>query len=245
MHFDPKHNRRQLKSYEIEVFRSTAFAEAAQGGYLGNSAGLMLTSSLDCFLVGLFDEGREILNKAHTFLNASLERDEKGHPGRGFVLKSLALANWLRDGDEDKRSLRASVEYMELWFDNEGAPTTSEIQLSLALYLEAGELETLIRRFESAGLSKPKNIRRIKGEGTMAYVLALHRLGLEYTDDEVATALDMFLKRSVGEWMCGHYSTVARWMKIAHWKPGDDSIATVLRCYDYLPGLKPPKYPPN
>lgn len=244
MHFDPKHNRRQLKSYEIEVFRSTTFAEAAEGGYLGNSAGLMLGTALDCFLVGLFDEGLEMLNKVHTFLNASLERNEEGHPGRGLVLKNLALASWLRDGDEDKRSLRAAVEYIELGFDNNGAPTSVDIQLSLALYLEAGELETLIRRFESAGLSKPKNIRRIKGEGTMAYVLARHRLGFEYTDDEVATARDMFLKRSVAEWMCGHYSTVARWMKIAHWKPGDDPIATVLRCYDYLPGLKPPKYRP-
>lgn len=241
MHFDPKYSRKQLKSYEIEVFRSTTFAEAAEGGYLGNSAILMLGTALDCFLVGLFDDGRALLNKAHAFLIASLERNEKGHPGRGLVLKGLALANWLRDGEEDKRSLRAAVEYIESWFDNSGATTSADIQLSLALYLDAGELETLIRRFESGGLSKPKNIRRIKGEGTMAYVLARHRLALEYTDEEVATALDMFLKRSVGEWMCGHYSTVARWMKIAHWKPGDDPIATVLRCYDYLPGLKPPK----
>jgi hypothetical protein len=245
MTFDPKFHRKQLKSYLVNVFKDTSFAEAAEGGYLGNSADLMLETALDCFLVGLFDEGRVLLNKAHTFLNASLERDEKGHPGRAIVLDCLTLANWLRDGDQDMRALRAAVESKEERFENDGAPTSVEIQLSLALYLEAGELETLSRRFERAGLSKPKNIRRIKGEGTMAYVLARHRLGFEYTDDEVATALDMFLKRSVGEWIRGHYTTVARWMKIAHWKPGDDPIATVLRCYDYLPGLKPPKYRTN
>lgn len=245
MKFDPKVSRKNLKSVVIDVFRETTFAEAAEGGYLGNSAALMLTTSLECFLVGLFADGQELLKKAAGFLKGSVESNEDGRLGKGIVLDRLALACWLNDGIEDKELIRAAVEYKEGWLDKNGAPGGSELQLSLALYLDAGELETLIRRFESAGLAKPKNARRIKGEGTMAYVVARHRLGLEYTDEEVATALDMFLKRSVGEWMCGHYTTVARWMKIAHWKPGDDPIATVLRCYDYLPGLNPPKYPPN
>jgi hypothetical protein len=99
---------------------------------------------------------------------------------------------------------------------------------------------------ESAGLKKPVNLRRIKGERTMCYVLAQHRLGVAYANDEIAVAPQTFLKRSVKEWLgrYGAFSSAARWMKIAHWQPGDDPIATLLRCYDYLPDLRSPKYPP-
>ncbi len=41
----------------------------------------------------------------------------------------------------------------------------------------------------------------------------------------------------------GQYDTVALWMKIAFWQPGDDPVATLLRCYDYLPGFERPQYP--
>ncbi len=150
------------------------------------------------------------------------------------------------EGREDLKSLKASVAWREEWFaDDKRHLDKVHVQTSLAPYLEAGEYETLVRRFESVKLSRPKNLRRIQGEGTMCYVLALHRLGLDYTAEEIAAALETFLKRSVGRWLgSGLYSDAARWMKIAHWHPGDDPISTVLRCYDYLPGLKPPKYPP-
>ena len=79
----------------------------------------------------------------------------------------------------------------------------------------------------------------------MSYVLARHRLGLEYTDEEVDKALHSFLKRNVrSEWLDrGQQTTAARWMKIAFWKPGDDPVATFLKCYDYLGDFEPPKYP--
>jgi hypothetical protein len=96
-----------------------------------------------------------------------------------------------------------------------------------------------------AGLKPPKRLRSIQGEGTMSYVLARHRLGLEYSEEEVRAALDSFFKRNMREqWLDrGQYDTVALWMKIAFWRPGDDPIATLLRCYDYLPEFERPKYP--
>ena len=79
----------------------------------------------------------------------------------------------------------------------------------------------------------------------MSYVIARHRLGLQYTSDEIQDALDRFLKRNVPKWCDGgQVQTLARWMKIAFWKPGDDPVATLLKCYDYLPGLSPPEYRP-
>jgi hypothetical protein len=80
----------------------------------------------------------------------------------------------------------------------------------------------------------------------MCYVLARQRLGLEYSAEESHTALEKFLMGQVDtEWLAaGHYDRAAEWMKIAHWRTGDDPIATVLRCYDYLPGRIAPAHPP-
>jgi hypothetical protein len=79
----------------------------------------------------------------------------------------------------------------------------------------------------------------------MAYIRAKQALGIEYTQVAAAKALNAFLARCVPEWLSrGHFTTVARWMKIAHWQPGSDPVATILRCYDYLPGLNPPDYSP-
>ncbi len=79
----------------------------------------------------------------------------------------------------------------------------------------------------------------------MSYVLARHRLGLEYSAEEVEKALRSFLKRNMhSHWLDrGLYRRVAQWMKIAFWKPGDDPIATLLKCYEFMPEFEPPKYP--
>jgi hypothetical protein len=85
----------------------------------------------------------------------------------------------------------------------------------------------------------------MRGEGIMSYVLARHRLGLEYSAEEVDKALRSFLKRNMhSQWLDrGLYRRVAQWMKIAFWKPGDDPIVTLLKCYEFMPELEPPKYP--
>lgn len=52
------------------------------------------------------------------------------------------------------------------------------------------------------------------------------------------------MKRNVAAWLdSGHQNRMTKWMKIAFWKPGDDLITTLLKCYDYLPDLEPPAYP--
>ncbi len=78
----------------------------------------------------------------------------------------------------------------------------------------------------------------------MCYVFCRQRLGQEFSSEEVDAALERFLMRNMDStWLAsGHYGRAAEWMKIAHWRAGDDPIATVLRCYDYLPGRAPPAY---
>ena len=78
----------------------------------------------------------------------------------------------------------------------------------------------------------------------MAYVMCLHQLGRGYTNAKVQAATEQFLKRSVRDWLDrGQFPTVARWMKLAYWRGEESRQAawqSLLRCYDFLPGVKRP-----
>ena len=157
--------------------------------------------------------------------------------------RTSPLCNWLLNGRNDLQHLKESVRWAEVGFAEHGDDDAPDVQLSLAPYLEAEEYEVLIARFEHAKLKPPKRMSSIRSEGTMAYVLAKYRLGASYTESDAQAALNAFLKHCVPAWLGhqGNYRAVARWMKIAFWKPGDDPIAAYLKCYDYLP-FDPPPY---
>lgn len=247
MKFDPSISRRSLKSIVLKMDHEISVEKASQQGAVGSWGVSLYNTAVECCLVGLFSDANELIPKARHFLQEAVRRHERSKVAAGAVFDNLALANWFLDRKADIHSARAGVDLKEDWFAVEKKkPDKSNVQLALPPYLEAERYELLIARYESAGLKKPANIHRILGQGTMCYVMARHRLGLEYTAEEIAAALETFLKRSVKEWLgrYGAFSTAARWMKIAHWRPGDDPVATILRCYDYLPDLKPPKYPP-
>lgn len=76
----------------------------------------------------------------------------------------------------------------------------------------------------------------------MCYVLSRHRLGLEYSDAEVAGALDRFLTKNTNTWLTnGHAARAAEWMKIAYHSDADNALSpkeVVLKCYDHLPGCE-------
>jgi hypothetical protein len=245
MKFDPNRSKSELEEYVINAMTAMTLEEALHKQCLGNSGSITLGAGIECLVVGLFDIGKEVVNTSLQRLRLADEIRESSHPGRATVLHELAFAHWLQSGHEDTKALDESVDCRETWFDECKSIDKVNVQLSLAPYIEAKRYETIIHRYESSRLTPPKNIRRIQGEGTMCYVMARQRLGLDYTTEEVEAALNTFIKRRIGDWMEGLYTTAARWMKIAHWKPGDDPIATILRVYDYLPELEPPKYPPD
>jgi hypothetical protein len=246
MSFDAQRLRDNLEEWLIEHYQREVFEDAAQRGALvGVGDGIMLCA-IQCFLVGLFDQGFELAKKAHTFLHASIENGEDPCPlGKDAQYNNLALATWLVENRIAMNSLKAAVSWRENWLDENPDCWTREVQLVLPDYLDAQEYELLIARYERSGLKKPANLQRVQGEGTMSYAIARQRLGLEYSQAEIDAALNTFFKRHVPSWLGeeGRYDDAVRWMQRAFWKPGDDPIATLLRCYDYLPGLERPKYP--
>jgi hypothetical protein len=250
MKFDPKKTKRSLRELMIEYCRNREFSDVLENRAFAGSADTILTTAIECLLVGLFDVGKELLLKARIFLWAAIERNEIPRVyGKGLTecqrMTNYALCLWLMYGRHDEKSWKAAAEWTDVWFQESPKTAKRDIQFALTEYLEAGQYERVIERFEWAGAKKPASLRHIRSEGSMCYVIARQRLGLEYTREEIDAATETFLKRSVPEWLGwqGREIDAARWMKLAHWKKGDDPTATLLRCYDYLAGLKPPKYP--
>lgn len=67
---------------------------------------------------------------------------------------------------------------------------------------------------------------------------------------EIADALERLFKANVrGPWLGReHYEPTATWVKVVFWKPGDSALATILRCYDFMPELaavRPPARGPS
>ncbi len=250
MKFDPLEKRRILDEFSIGAARSDEYREAFLSKSLEGTGSDILSTAIQCHLVGYFDTGRELMRKAWSFLNAAVEHREvfgiiNPHAAEEVRLSAFTLCDWFVKKRHDREKLQQAVRARERWFDETGDKDKYEVQLTLPLYLEAEAYDALFHRFAAAELKVPASLPRIRPEGTMSYVLARHRLGLEYTDDEVVRSLRSFLKRNVfSEWLSrGQYDTAARWMKIAHWKPGDDPIATLLKCYDYMDQFETPQYP--
>jgi hypothetical protein len=250
MKFDPLSDRAVLEDLTIPLAKRDTIDEAREQRALYGFGSSILDTGIECCLLGYFDDGRELLAKALSFLRAAVEENEvpKSY-SRGATEKlrlcDFALCEWLVEGRNDLSKRTQAVRWKELWFDALGRTDKTEVQFNLPYYLDAQAYETLFHRFQVTGLMPPKSLRQIRGEGTMAYVLARHRLGLEYSEKDVSRGLDSFFKRSMrSAWLdYGLRDTVALWTKIAFWRPGDDPIATLLRCYDYLPEFERPKYP--
>lgn len=250
MKFDPKKTKRWLRELMIKHCQEMELSEALQEKALGGYADTILTTATECLLVGFFDVGRELLLKARIYLRAAIERQEIPRVyGKGLTechrLRKFAVCIWLMHKHHEDKATQEAARWREVWFEESPKTAKWDIQLALTEFLEAGQYERIVERFEWAGAKKPASLRHIRGEGSMCYVIARQRLGLEYTCEEVDAALETFLKRHVPEWLGwqGRAIDTARWMKLALWKKGDDPIATLLRAYDYLKDLKPPKYP--
>jgi hypothetical protein len=250
MPFEPTRNREMLHDFAIGYAQDSSFDEASRLQCMESFGNTILLTGVQCILLGEFNCGVNLLEKARMFVRAAIEQNEiPVDYGRGgtedFRLREFAQCNWFLDRQHDLEALKEAVKWREIWFEETGDNYKTNVQLTLPNYLNAEEYEILLRRFDVTKLKPATSLSHIRGEGTMAYVLARHRLGLEYSDDEVANALNTFFKRNMrATWLDrGQYTTVALWMKIAYWKPGDDPIATLLKCYEFMPEFESPKYP--
>jgi len=154
--------------------------------------------------------------------------------------ETLAMCNWLLHGIHDADSLRRFVEHEERFLIREhhareqdrSSPFSTELHRCRSVRSGAGPAR-------SSSILAPKSLNAIRSEGQMCYVVCRHRLGLEYSEGEVASASKRFLKRNMNTWLLdGVPDRAVQWMKLVHLQEGTAGISpkeAVLMCYKCLP----------
>lgn len=250
--FDPLAQRQRAQDavtgYRRMLKRSFREVEALCA--LGDAALSFTESAIKYLIIGLDDVADALFQKAREWVLASITREERpGHYELGWTEASryhtLALCNWFLEGRDDTESLACHMRYYDLFLSTTPANNPVEISCTLPRYVDAGAYARVIELFEATrGLKRPKSLTNVRAEGVMSYVLSRSRLGLEYSEAEVGTAVKLFLDRYLEDWLAnGFYYQSAVWMRIAYRHGAQTELSpkeTVLKVYDHLPGTKAP-----
>jgi hypothetical protein len=248
--FDPFEERKQLDGdvgYRFDL--SDDFDEVRGESALARCASAYLIDALYCILVGYDDPAQQLLKRAFDWVTLAIKegetpRDYAPDGTEAEQYEILAMCNWLLNSINDADSLNRSVEHEErflirtgLWRDR------ANVTLGSISYVDAGAYGVALDRLASARFFAPKSLSAIRSEGQMCYVICRHRLGLEYTETEVASATERFLKRNMNTWLLdGVPDRAVQWMKVVHWREGTAGISpkeAVKMCYEYLPDAEP------
>jgi len=248
--FDPAEERRQLDGdVGYRVVLDFDFEESRSVGGLASSASAYLIDAIYALLVGYDDPAQQLLKRAFDWVTIAIKEGETPRdygPDGTEALRygTLAMCNWLLHGIHDGDSLRRSVEHEERFLMRErlGRDRTN-VSLTALSYVDAGAYQVALERLAAARFSAPKFQNAIRSEGQMCYVICRHRLGLEYTEAQVASATERFLKRNMNTWLLdGVPDRAAQWIKVVHWREGTAGISpkeAVMMCYKYLPDAEP------
>jgi len=248
--FDPAEKRRQLDGHVGYLFDlSDDFDEVRSEGALASCASADIIDAVYCILVGYDDPAQQLLQRAFDWVTLAIKEGERP---RDYALDGteaeqyeiLAMCNWLLNSIHDADSLTRSVEHEERFLIREGlGHDRANVTLGAISYVDAGAYGVALERLASARFSAPKSLNAIRSEGQMCYVICRHRLGLEYTEAEVASATERFLKRNMNTWLLdGVPDRAAQWLKVVHWREGTVGISpkeAVMMCYKYLPDAQP------
>jgi hypothetical protein len=248
--FDPAEERRQLDGdVGYRVVLDFDFEESRNLGGLASSASAYLIDAIYALLVGYDDPAQQLLERAFDWVTIAIKEGERprdyGPDGtEAQRYETLGMCAWLLHGAHDAESLNRFVEHEERFLVREClGRDRANVSLTAINYVDAGAYGLALERLASARFSAPKSLNAIRSEGQMCYVICRHRLGLEYTEAEIASATERFLKRNMNTWLLdGVPDRAAQWMKVVHWREGAAGISpkeAVMMCYKYLPDAEP------
>jgi hypothetical protein len=249
--FDPEHERRILLGdcgFEFDL--AADISQAKTTGGRGSSSHAFLGTAIRCLLNGLDEPAFQLLKKAQQWVSVALAEeeipkrflhDERYSPDGEAALRNqtLAMTNWLLNGQHDAESYRRFVECEDRFLgSSELGKDKVSISLLLPIYVDAGVYQRALERFASSRLTAPKSCGPVRNESQMAYVLCRYRLGEDFTETEVSSVTGTFLDSNVDGWLTsGHFVRAAEWMKIVYWREGKAGISAkeaLLKCYDHL-----------
>lgn len=249
--FNVEHGRKLLLDpvggFDWALNRNIDESKARRG--LTGFADSNLGRAIECFLVGFDEPAERLLEQVAKWVKIAIETNER--PERYFVgateaqrFQTQALCNWLLFNRHDTASLQSFVTQKDRYYNSQKKKDKYGVSLGLLTYVNASAFERSLEIFNSTpGLSPPKSLSP-RNEAEMAYILSRHHLGLQYSRDDVQVANKKFLTKNIDAWLSnGQAMRAAEWMKILYWNYGHRTIPAkhvLMKCYDYLPGRKPP-----
>ena len=239
-----------LASYGIAMNLDADFDQIRNDRSLTGYGEAMISQGIECLLVGLDDAGNQVLERGVQWLTVANEEKEMPRiyfPNATEAARYFAvgLGNWLLHDIHDCNAFDKFTWHYDQYFSVQKTLDRKECSSALPEYVAAGMYQRAINLFESIpGAKKPVDLRNLSAPG-ISYAVAVHRLRLQYPEDELRQATQLFLSREIpSDLKNNHRKAAATWMKVAHWanesKPRSAREA-LLRCYDYLPNVSCPR----
>jgi hypothetical protein len=244
-HFDPIKTREHLlASYGVAMNLTAEFDPIQKDRSLTGYGEAMINQGIECLLVGLDDLGYQVLERGVRWLSIANEEREIPHiyfPDTTEAARYFAvgLGNWLLHGLHDWNAFDKFARHYDQYFSRQNVLDCAELGLVLPEYVAARACERAIDLFErTSALKMPRSLNNIRSAPCMSYVVAIHRLGRQYTENDLRQALQSFLSQEIpSDLGSNHRKAAATWMKIAHWtgeQTRQSAREALLHCYDYL-----------
>lgn len=250
--FDVISCREQLEGEFGYRFTLAADLEGARARNALCSRGVSaLGTAIECFFCGLDEAGRRVLRFSISLLEEALDTDEAlRHQDTIGQLEmahqSLALALWLRNGQDHHEHLSKMVEYSKrYWEEWPEKPDWESLDIILPLYLNARASQLVCAVAKENRVKAPQRLTGIRAPRVMACVLAKAECSNNGVGELEMEALRRFLDRLIGPVFLakGWYREAAVWLKIAYWnyahtKPSPTEV--LVRAYNHMPDVVPP-----
>jgi hypothetical protein len=191
----------------------------------------LLSGAIQCFVVGMDAEARELLAKSDRWLSAALERARTGEPlcFEADSYSDLVLCRRLADRTPDPLDLTRSAEAVKAFLGSRNRSKAREAWgFALPRLLLAGDAKYVIDEFRRSypDYALP---RRPRPAG-MAYALARHRSGDLLDPAELAQATDRFLRAQIPALIDqGDYRECAIWALLVRGEGTDWPACKVVR----------------
>lgn len=232
-----------------EWYLSWPLEDTAETGGVGSSAAAFLSDAVRCLLVNLDDPAAPLLAKTREWITYAMDAKEAANNVEALAIsarrhETLALCDWLERGAHNQDELTRFVIEKENYYQIKDGKSSLGVSLGIAPYVDAQAWDICDKRLDIAGIRAPTSLSGLRTEGGLAKIICCHHLRNEYSADEVQQAIERGLKQWMNRWLAydGAYTRAAHWLKIAHWHKNGPLTPkqTIMKAYDYLPGVMPP-----
>jgi hypothetical protein len=243
--FDPTELRNTLLGdLGVEWQLQRSFQNSKNSGGLSASAHADLGTAIQCILVGLDEPVRQLLARAQEWATEAAASEKE--TANWMAFQTLVMCEWLLGNRHNWRTYQEFMSQLDRLLDNPSiANDAVNVSLILPGFVDGGAYKRALEVFgRTRELVEPASLGEVHNEAQMCFVAAKHRLGLDYTEEEVANACDQFMSKNMDKWLRdGHLVRAAEWMKIIWGNHEDTALspnATILKCYDYVRDCQPP-----